>query len=360
MPAMNATLWDLYEPLATGLQSGAISVPFQQGLGAYNMTDFVRATQDIAMRPSKSSGNFAWATYVEIAPSMESGWQVVSALLALVSSWARVQSRYPFLVLSRKNLPESLSGILNSLGATVVNPSDLAKLPSAEHPWSKTQMRRLLVFSLAKFAKIAVVDTDMLFVKNADELFGLPMAPNTVITALDHYSGCKAWGLNAGLVLLQPSADLWNRITMAIKPRSKGCLTPKWKWLFQEAIICLFGSKHMVSKSQIAEKAMMIPYIYNARPASCKCEAVPPPWGITWDDSEIKILNFYASVKPWEMNKVAWQIQEKVNEGFLPSMEAMESWCYMKKLLLWKEHLDDAVRKLGLPSETQLFAKIWE
>jgi hypothetical protein len=357
--ADNASLWNRYASLSEGISTKQIAVPFQQGLSAFGVEALINATKAVASLPAAGSDANAWATYLEIPGTMEQGWKLISALFALIASWIQSRSRYPFLVLSKRNLPYPLVTMVKKLGATVVPPGELAKPPSTEHPWSKPQMNRLLAFSVKNYSRVVLLDTDTVFVKNADELFGLPLGPNQISSALDHYSGCKTWGLNAGVVMFQPSKTLWDRVAAIVKPRSKGCLTPKWKWLFQEAIICLFGSLHMPAQNRISNETMMIPYIYNARGASCKCDAVPPPWGIKWDDSEVKVINFYAGVKPWEMNKIAWQIQGKVKDGRLKDMQSLESWCYMKNLLRWKEFLDDAVRRVGFDSEDDVFGKIW-
>ncbi|ODN84328.1 hypothetical protein L202_00302 [Cryptococcus amylolentus CBS 6039] len=119
------------------------------------------------------SGGRAWVTLIT-NPSY------VAGLLALHRTISSL-SDYPLLVMTTPSLPESYQTFLKSYGFTLIPVSHLSPSTSQHAGFNPDMARlndawtKLQVFGLVEYDKVILIDADMIFLKDMDELFDLEL-----------------------------------------------------------------------------------------------------------------------------------------------------------------------------------------
>lgn len=166
-------------------------------------------------------------TYLAVCTSAD----YLEGLLALHASLRRVRSRYPLTVLLTPSLPTRVDRVLEGFGLRVLRTERLLDVPDeilrrnravGSLNWSNT-FEKLRAFELTEFDKIVYLDSDMVVLRNIDELFERPHL--SAVVAGKHFPGNEDWELlNSGCMVIAPRAGalerLWAAIPDALRQRN--------------------------------------------------------------------------------------------------------------------------------------------
>ena len=139
-------------------------------------------------------------------------------VLALDESLRLCKSAYPLHVLVGSNVSETVHDTLTKAGIRTIQapPIDIPEeirqvnLNSDHHRHWAGVFEKLFVFSLSRFHKLVLLDSDMIVIKNIDELFERPHMSAVIADIGPGREDSRA--LNAGLIVIEPAADLTDRL----------------------------------------------------------------------------------------------------------------------------------------------------
>ncbi|KAK9453540.1 nucleotide-diphospho-sugar transferase [Dipodascopsis uninucleata] len=242
-------------------------------------------------------------------------------LLALEYSLRKNGTKYPFLVLYTETLEPEGHAALDRRGIAKQKIDYL--LPAAHKDytndtrfydcWSKLQP-----FNLTEYERVVQLDSDMLVMKNMDELMEMELNGSDRVFAASHACTCnplkkahypKDWipencsytlqhddsenaqseggpidkGLgicNGGLQVVNPSKDSYNKIIDAIKEPSK---TDNYEFADQSLLSDVF-----------ANSWVPLSYKYNA------LKTLRDIHSPIWRDDEVKNVHYILTPKPWD------------------------------------------------------------
>ena len=179
-------------------------------------------------------------------------------------------------------------------------------MKSQLYAW-RVSFQKLAVFSLTQFEKIVFLDSDTMLLQNVDELFGLP----SLSAAMDNCDRCTLFhGMNAGVLVLEPSGKVWQSIKDYTKQQS--CLSKIFEWWDQELLTCLFDHRQPVEYN--VGNWYQLPHVYNLFIKNCNCKdrsKNKDPFYSTWNDSDVKVVHYACSDKPWENVNVAGGVSHR-------------------------------------------------
>lgn len=261
--------------------------------------------------------NTVWTTLI-------TNLSYLPGLLTLHYSLLRVHSAYPLVALYTDSFPASGLSALRS--RRIPHQRIRSLLPPTSKPYRDDPRflecwTKLAPFSLTQYARIVQLDSDMLVLRNMDELFSVPLDSEKRIFAAGHACVCNplnkphypadwtpqncaftsqhsapelaqtAGGdpdelsprlayCNGGLQVVEPSEKTWREILSYMSERAgeldfadqsvlSGCFRGRW---------------------------VALPYVYNAL-KTMRWERVH---GAIWRDEEVRNVHFILTPKPWE------------------------------------------------------------
>lgn len=165
-------------------------------------------------KSSRMTTNDDRQAYVSVLSSDD----YVDGILVLHRSLERTRPRFPFHVLLTRSVGPQAREALQVAGISTIDIDDVAvpepiatrnRKVGKEH-WNAT-FAKLQVFSLTRFRKLVCLDSDMLILRNIDELFEKPhmsaVIAGKMMPAQGHWSQ-----LNSGLMVVVPEEGLTTRI----------------------------------------------------------------------------------------------------------------------------------------------------
>ncbi|KXX81921.1 Galactinol synthase 1 [Madurella mycetomatis] len=227
------------------------------------------------------------------------------------------QSKYPLVALYTPAFPGTGLAALKARGIPCqliepLHPSTLNHYPN--DPRFRDCWTKLVPFGLTQYARIVLLDADMLVVRNMDELMDVPLDDATALFAAApactcnplrraHYprswtpsacaytAACPAPGmaatgqcgeLNGGLVVLRPSEAVFGQIRdyLGQPERTRALPFPD-----QSLLADLFRGRWLA-----------LPYVYNA----LKTMRWPGVHDALWRDDEVRCVHYILTPKPWE------------------------------------------------------------
>ena len=227
----------------------------------------------------------------------------IDGVLTLYASLKYSKCQYPFGVFVSKNITEDKIKILEQKGIIVIKDSSENQIPINEiliknnknqnlSYWSNT-LDKLKIFDLMEFEKIVYLDSDMLVLKNIDELFEKPHL--SAVVAGKSYPRNEGWRkLNSGLMVITPQKGVYQKLLSLIPVILKD----------KEAV----GDQDIIQefyKSWEKEKNLILSEKYNIF--------------INYIDyyvkklnyEEIKVVHYIGAKKPWMLTKI-----QKIKEVF--------------------------------------------
>ncbi|KAI0051734.1 glycosyltransferase family 8 protein [Auriscalpium vulgare] len=282
--------------------------------------------------------------------------------LVVHASLKAVKSNYPLIILTTPSLPQQTLDVLRRRGIDTIpikdlRPSNPFTLPEENKRFADT-WTKLRAFELVQYDRVVMMDSDMLVLRNMDELFDLDLPEGWIAAAhvcacnpnriKDYpedwvpencaYTGLKAVAtgglpeptpitatsprahtlLNSGLVVLRPSMNDANALKAIVNDWDR---VKNYKFPDQDALAAHFLGKWTP-----------LPYAYNAL-KTLKLIHVP-----LWRDDEVRCLHYILSDKPWKARPGA--------EGTGGQYEVLNR--------LWWDQLDSLVKELRYGSEMVL------
>jgi len=146
----------------------------------------------------------------------------LNGVLVLHQSLVRCKSRHPLYVVVGGEVSADVEGVLERAGIRTLpfTPLDIpdeilsANRASDYHQHWAHVFEKLLVFSLTQFDKLVYIDSDILVVRNIDDLFERPHMSGVIA---DRYPGNEdCVDLNAGVMVIEPEADLTQRLVAKV------------------------------------------------------------------------------------------------------------------------------------------------
>lgn len=254
-----------------------------------------------------------WTTLVTNTKYME-------GVLTLHYSLQRVGSKYPLVILYTDSLEKEGHETIDARGLYKRHIKYL--LPTAHKDYSADPRfydcwSKLQPFSLVEFDRVGQLDSDMVAVRNMDELMEIPLDKENKVFAASHACVCnpynkpsypKDWipencpyshyhkykyehdwegppcdsGLsmcNGGLQVVQPSIENFNKILAALESDS----TSSYEFSDQSLLSDVFKNKWQP-----------LSYKYNA------LKTLKLIHKDVWNDNEVKNIHYIISPKPWD------------------------------------------------------------
>ncbi|KAH3661816.1 hypothetical protein OGAPHI_005994 [Ogataea philodendri] len=297
--------------------------------------------------------------YTKVWSTLITNTKYLEGLLTLNFSLKKAGSKYPLVALYTKQLdPNSVKAICKR-GISVIQIDPLIPTKSKQFghdsrfydTWSKLQP-----FKLVQFERVIQLDSDMVVIRNMDELMDFDLAPHIAFAAaaacvcnplkLDHYPGnwvpknCSftnyhaklastvghdhqdhhirgpaahlGLGLcNGGLLIVRP--DTQNYATI-LETLSKPEKTASYDFPDQELLADVFRNRWVA-----------LSYKYNCLKTLKKCHSD------IWNMDEIKNIHYIITPKPWEVSR----------ESFHDETDTFEFWWATNDERLEAEKLDN-------------------
>jgi alpha-N-acetylglucosamine transferase len=223
--------------------------------------------------------------------------------LALNESLRQCKSKYSLYVLVGSKVSSTVQDMLAKANiSTIQLPSvdipeqiRLANVASDHHQHWLGVFEKLFVFSLPQFDKVVFLDSDMLVIKNIDELFEKPHMSAVIADVSPNKQ--DSIDLNAGLIVIEPAADLTDRL-LATLP---GAFEHEKRWRLAagrppsmgvQSVINLFWSEW------ITHTHLHLDRKYNV--ITNHLDYYVRTLGYRWRGPDgIHVLHFIGQVKPW-------------------------------------------------------------
>lgn len=224
-------------------------------------------------------------------------------VLALEESLRLSKSAYPLHVLVGSGVSEAVHDTLTQAGIPTIQapPIDVpeeirqANLTSDHHRHWAGVFEKLLVFSLDRFHKLVLLDSDMIVIKNIDELFEKPHMSAVIADIGPGREDSRA--LNAGLIVIEPAADLTDRL-IAILPE---VFEEEKRWRRAAGRPPSMGVQSVINTfwhDWIARPELRLDRKYNV--ITNNLDYFVRSLGYRWSGSDgIRVLHFIGQVKPW-------------------------------------------------------------
>ncbi len=224
-------------------------------------------------------------------------------VLALDQSLRLCKAAYPLHVLVVSGVSETAHETLAKAGIPTIRvppiqmPEQIrqANIASDHHRHWAGVFEKLLVFSLSRFHKLVLLDADMIVIKNIDELFGKPHMSAVIA---DIGPGREASrDLNAGLIVIEPAADLTDRL-IAILPE---VFEQEKRWRRAAGRPPSMGMQSVVNAfwhDWITRPELRLDRKYNV--IANNLDYFVRSLGYRWRGSDgIHVLHFIGEMKPW-------------------------------------------------------------
>lgn len=230
-------------------------------------------------------------------------------VLALDESLRLCKSAYPLYVLVGSGVSDTVRNTLAKAGMPTIRlpPLDIPEeirrvnLTSDYHKHWAGVFEKLFVFSLSGFQKVVLLDCDMIVIKNIDELFGKPHM--SAVTA-DVGPGRASPYLNAGLIVIEPAADLTDRL-VAILPE---VFEVEKRWRRAAGRPPSMGVQSVINTfwhDWTARPELHLDRKYNV--IAPNLDYLVTSLGYRWRGSDgIHVLHFIGEVKPWMRTGMAF------------------------------------------------------
>lgn len=226
------------------------------------------------------------------------GGGYLKGALALAKSLRIVDSAYPLVACcsgcSLDELTElDKAGVIIQELQEVVPPTSVTELNKRKGRmrWNRT-FSKLSLLGLAGYDKIVTVDSDVLFLRNADELFYRP-SMSAVVAGRGVHSD---WvDLNSGVMVIEPSVGLYGRALEILDSLTKDDLL-NYEGLGDQDILTLLNPNWKDSDS------LHLPECYNAFQ---DCLAIYDSSGYL-PFGDVKLVHFELTPKPWNYGLYDW------------------------------------------------------
>lgn len=140
----------------------------------------------------------------------------LSGVRVLHDSVKRTSSPYPFWVALSSVIPDDVDAVLKAEGMNVLRLPAPIEIPltfkeNSGH-WGNT-FDKIHIFGLTEFSKLVYLDSDMIVIRNLDDLFDKPHLSAVAAGQLEHPDWTR---LNSGLMVIVPEDELPQKIVNVV------------------------------------------------------------------------------------------------------------------------------------------------
>lgn len=232
-----------------------------------------------------------------------SGDSYLEGLLALNESLRWCKSAHPLYVVVGSEVTEAARHVIDRAGIAPIPapalqiPDDIrrANLKSDHHKHWSGVFEKLVVFSLSEFEKLVFVDSDMVVIRNIDDLFDRPHMSGVLADIVPGRSASV--DLNAGLMVIEPEPGLTSRLLdslPAVFEREK-------QWRSEEGRPLSMGVQSVINafwSSWIDQPELHLAGEYNV--LVDHLDYYVRALGYRWRGPQgIRVLHFIGQTKPW-------------------------------------------------------------
>jgi len=250
----------------------------------------------------------------------------IPGLKALKKSLFKTKTKYDLGILIPENKKQEFESILiqnkiiDDRCFLITRPNIEVNYPPTfkylGHYWVDTFFK-IQCSSCTEFKKVVLLDSDLLIVKNVDELF-----------TKGHYSGVAAdqvnhpntSTLNSGVLVLEPSKKLHDRLLLCLKSVIKQSIKIDYKVGDQDVFNEAFPD-------WINHKELVLPETYNS--FFYEINKMCKLYG--YKKRDIKIAHFTGAIKPWH-NKMFSKYNIKLLLSLIKKIEFYKLHLYLKYL----------------------------
>jgi len=221
----------------------------------------------------------------------------VPGVLALNESLRRFKSNYPLLVVVSNNIKSSTKEFLEKMGMRVATCSESMFVPveikNKSGHWGNT-FDKIYIFGLTDYSKLVYVDSDMIMLRNIDELFDKP-----------HMSAVSAgkflypdWiRLNSGIMVIEPEQGLPEKIMKTLEKSISEVATLGGKALGDQDLINAYYAEWPTSTELHLDEGYNI--FQSHLDAYIDKNAYELPDENKPSEKPVSIVHFIGKDKPW-------------------------------------------------------------
>jgi glycogenin len=196
---------------------------------------------------------------------------------------------------ARRTLSRAGIRTINSRSIDIPDEIRRANASSDYHKHWAGVFDKLLVFSLCEFRKIVFIDSDVLVLRNIDELFDKPHRSAVIADVGPGHE--HVFDLNAGLMVLEPEPDLTDRLKAALPETYE----QEKQWRAAVGRPPSMGVQSVINmfwEEWITETDLHLDAKYNV--LANNLDYYMSELGYRWRGPEaIRVLHFVGEVKPW-------------------------------------------------------------
>lgn len=220
-------------------------------------------------------------------------------VLALYKSLLETKTNYPFYVAITDDLSKESIEVLKNNNINLIKLDEKIDMPEkirnknckfGYSQWNNT-LQKLGIFQLEQFNKIVYIDSDMMILRNIDELFTKEHMSAVVAGAL--MPGREMWKeLNSGVMVIEPKNNLGNNIAKMIYSVS----------LKKE----YFGDQDLIQEYYYdwsKNKELNLDHKYNVFIGDLEYYCKNKGYSIKESSRCISIIHFIGIKKPWMLSK---------------------------------------------------------
>jgi glycogenin len=232
-----------------------------------------------------------------------SGDSYLDGLLALNESLRRCKSAHPLHVVVGSEVTDTARRVIDRAGiapiaAPVVEiPDDIrrANLNSDHHKHWSGVFEKLVVFSLSEFEKLVFLDSDMVVIRNIDDLFEHPHMSGVIADIVPGRR--ESVDLNAGLMVIEPEPGLTARLLDSLPD----VFEDEKRWRSAEGRPVSMGVQSVINafwSSWIDQPELHLAGKYNV--LVDHLDYYVRALGYRWRGPQaIRVLHFIGQTKPW-------------------------------------------------------------
>lgn len=280
--------------------------------------------------PQKKENDFMKQVYLTALTNE----RYIPGVMALARSLREVEAQYPLAIMIPEEKEETLTKALKDYG--VLKLPNVFLLPKENVPTAKTTEQGKIVeekysywrdsfFKLqatgcTEFDKIILLDSDQMAVKNIDHLFDCAPLTSTTCGRCVH----EDWrGLSAGLLVMEPSTEMHEKVTSFILPAIAFKKTKGLQAGDQDVF-------HLAFPEWRDRPDLYIPEIYNICwgwiSDLCKKEKCKP--------GDFYMIHFPGKEKPWDRGRLFYLRQ------FVSLLKNGKTDKILYKTCIWKKYRD--------------------
>ena len=210
---------DTIEPIISPSEDEVLDATDMMGAAEAPTEENSETGADAATRTAQNEAEPELINYPGMYLSLLNSNEYMPCLVALLYSYRKVQRGMPFGVMVTDNITQENRHIIEAFGAQIID------VPRIKLPYTEEEIRtrtfpcweKLNMFRLQGVDKIVYVDSDMVFLRNTDELF----------SASNFSSVFDAWGdgvrfpkgFNFGLFVFEPNSDFFDTLMKIIEDK---------------------------------------------------------------------------------------------------------------------------------------------